>query len=192
MLCGAAIVLLSPLPASAELTEQQYVILTRVLQHGLGEDCRELVIEDQTTAGAFVLNGPETPLSEAAELIGVDLTLLLDWQKANKEFDYLAKKFALDCEYVLISTEDREKLFATAADDEPERGWRNFRREYAAAAGIIRMSKPVIAPGQQQALAYIEFDCGPSCGSGRFVTLEKVSSKDWHVNGGSLVWMAAE
>ena len=179
-------------PASAEISEQHYLVLSRVLEHGLGEECRELVIEERTTSGSFALNAPDSPLEETAELIGVKPGLLATWQRTNLDFEFLAENLSLDCTYHLISTEQREALFDSAAINEPEQGWRNFRREYADAAGIIRMSVPVFDETGQHALTYIEFDCGPSCGSGRFVVLDKSPQAGWAVSGGSLVWMAAE
>ena len=183
---------ITPLIVVAQISDQQYAVLSRVLEHGLGDECRELVIEDQTTSGAFALNTPESPLEAAAELVGVEPSTLVQWQTANQDFEYLSEKFSLDCKYHLITTKQREALFATAAGDEPERGWRNFRQQYTDAAGIIRMAIPVFDQTEQHALAYIEFDCGPSCGSGRFVVLQKNQQGDWTVAGGSLVWMAAE
>ena len=180
------------LPASAEISEQHYLVLSRVLEHGLGEECRELVIEERTTSGSFALNTPGSPLEETAELVGVKPGLLAKWQRTNLDFEFLTDNLSLDCTYHLISTEQREALFDSAAVNEPEQGWRNFRRKYADAAGIIRMSIPVFDETGQHALTYVEFDCGPSCGSGRFVVLDKSVQAGWAVTGGSLVWMAAE
>ncbi|MGR8947788.1 MAG: hypothetical protein ACU84Q_07065 [Gammaproteobacteria bacterium] len=178
--------------AFGDVSEQQYLILSSVLNHGLGKDCAEIVIEEKTTGGTIAIHTPQKPLTMVAETLGVDANLLKEWEKENTEFDYLGENFDLPCRYHLITTEQRNLIFASAAGDEPERGWRNFRRKFTDAAGIIRVAKPVIDTRQNHALAYVEFDCGPGCGSGRFVTLENKPHNTWRVTGGSLVWMAAE
>ena len=191
--CALVIGVFTPVsPVRAEISDQHYAVLSRVLEHGLGEECRELVIEERTTSGSFALNTPDSPLEATADLVGVNPNLLAKWQSVNQDFEFLTENLSLDCTYHLISKKQREALFDSAAIDEPERGWRNFRRKYADAAGIIRMSIPIFDETGEHALTYIEFDCGPSCGSGRFVVLRKSQQTGWVVTGGSLVWMAAE
>ena len=181
-----------PLVSNADVSTEQYVILSTVLKHGLEENCAEIVIEEKTTAGTIAISTPEKSIDAVAELLGIEVSLLRKWENENRDYDYLSENFALPCQYHLISAEQRDKLFSTAADNEPERGWRNFARKYPDAAGIIRMAKPTVDLEHNQALAYVEFDCGPSCGSGRFVTLSQTAGNSWQVTGGSLVWMAAE
>ena len=181
-----------PLVSNADVSTEQYAILSNVLKHGLEENCAEIVIEEKTTAGTIAIDTPEKPINTVAELLGIDVALLRKWEIENLEFEYLGENFDLPCNYHLVTAEQRDTLFSTAADDEPERGWRNFARKFPDAAGIIRMAKPTVDVENNQALAYVEFDCGPSCGSGRFVTLSKAADNSWQVTGGSLVWMATE
>ena len=178
--------------ARAELSDTQYAILSSVLTHGLGEACSTLVIEDKTTPGSFSLSTPHTSLATVAEIIGVAPEMLEDWQRANADFEFLSENFTIACDYELITTQERDALFAASEDNRPEKNWKNFRRKYQDAAGIMRMSKPVTDEGEQIALAYVEFDCGPVCGSGRFLSLTKSPAGEWQVTGGALAWMATE
>ena len=180
------------LPVRAELDETQYAILSSVLSHGLGEACSTLVIEDQTTSGSFSLSTPETSLTTVAEIIGIEPEMLEDWQRINSDFEFLSENFAIACDYQLITTEERNELFAASESNQPEQNWEKFRRKYQDAAGIMRMSKPVVDSAEENALAYVEFDCGPACGSGRFVSLSKSPTGTWQVSGGALAWMATE
>ncbi|MEM7469684.1 MAG: hypothetical protein AAF387_22770 [Pseudomonadota bacterium] len=190
------------LPASAllaELSADEYAVLNAVLNHGLGENCAEIIIEEETSSGSLALNTEKYSYARVAELVAVDMALLKSWDRHNGAFDYLGESFNLNCDYQLITKAARNKLFANAEDD-AELGWRNFRRKYPNAAGIIRLAKPFISveaskPGgapSVSALAYVEFDCGPGCGSGRFVVLNKGRDSSWETIGGGLVWMATE
>ena len=186
----------------ADISQEEYAILTTVLKHGFGDTCQEVAIEEKTSAGSIALNTGERPMPEMAELLGIPLELLVQWEKANQEFEFLEDKFELACDYHIFSAAQRSKLFSTsdsANSDKstsqslsPKNGWRNFKREFPNSAGMMRLAKPAIDPIKNEALAYVEFDCGASCGSGRFILLNKNLEDKWQVSNGSLVWMATE
>ena len=191
---------LFPACVVADVSQEEYAILTTVLKHGFGDTCQEIVIEEKTSAGSIALNTRERPMPEVAELLGIPLELLVQWKKTNQEFEFLEDKFELSCDYHIFSAEQRSKLFSTgdsANSDKPtslspENGWQNFKREFPNSVGMMRLAKPAIDPIKNEALAYVEFDCGASCGSGRFIMLNKSHEDKWQVSSGSLVWMATE
>ena len=187
---------------AAEVSPEDYAILTAVLKHGFGDECQEIVIEEKSSGGSIALNTDERPMPAMAELLGIRVELLLQWEKNNQGYEFLEEKFELPCDYHLFSAEQRSTIFSagdSANADEPngeslspENGWQNFKKTFPESVGIIRLAKPAIDNINKEALAYVEFDCGPSCGSGRFVLLDKNVEDKWRVSGGSLVWMATE
>jgi hypothetical protein len=178
--------------AVAEITAEDYSLLSTVLSHGFGDSCQEIAIEERTSAGSVALSSETRPAAEVAEILGIDQQLLTAWENANVDFDYFAERFKLTCSYQILSAQKLADIFDNTADGSPETGWRNFRKALPHLVGIMRLGKPVIDHQSNRALAYVEFDCGPTCGSGRFVSLSKDPDNRWQVSGGSLVWMASE
>lgn len=178
--------------AEAAISSLDYAILSSVLSHGLGEACNDVVVEEKTYAGSVALSNGARTLASSAEQLGLDVTLLSAWETKNRQFDYIEEKFELPCKIQVLSAQQRAEIFANQQANELTSNWQDFRRRFPKAAGIMRLSKPVIDVTGERALAYVEFDCGSSCGSGRFITLEKRAENSWQVSGGSLVWIATE
>lgn len=176
----------------ADITPEDYSLLSTVLKHGFGDNCQEVAIEQSTSAGSVALSSQDRPLTEVSEILGIDHDLLTRWRHINSTFDYLEEQFKLSCNYEILSSQELVTIFDNTQDDSPETGWRNFRKARPNLVGIMRLAKPVIDHESNSALAYVEFDCGATCGSGRFVSLTKDQENRWQVSGGSLVWMASE
>jgi hypothetical protein len=66
-------------------------------------------------------------------------------------------------------------------------GWKNFRRNYPNASSLVRFS-PVAFEGNV-ALVYVEATCGPLCGSGAVVLLERRNG-EWHVVQDAQLWIS--
>ena len=72
---------------------------------------------------------------------------------------------------------------------DPATGWARFRKRFPAAPGLLRVSRVAVDDPQLQALVYVEFACGPECGTGRLIRLAR-SGEAWLVQSGELVWVA--
>jgi hypothetical protein len=55
---------------------------------------------------------------------------------------------------------------------------------------VVRLSRVAFDAQHLQALVYLEFQCGPECGSGRLVQIARDPSGRWQVQSGELIWIA--
>ena len=140
----------------ADITAEEYTLLSAVLKHGFGESCEEVAIEEKTSAGSVALTTANRPVAEVSEILGINEAMLAKWEKINLEFDYLEERFELPCDYRILSTEKLATVFATADDDSPQTGWLNFKRSFPNLTGVMRLSKPIIDQQTNEAHAYVE------------------------------------
>lgn len=167
-----------PLPAA------EYALYSALLAHGLAPETREAVIADSTTGDpSRVVDGAAS--SARATELGTRVELLREWARLNQQVFTLERRFTLQMPYVLFAESDRDLLFR---GDNPEAGWKLFYTRYPGSDGLIRLSRAAF--DGTQALVYLEFQCGPECGSGRLVQLSRDARGNWQVDGGELIWIA--
>ena len=187
----ATALLLGVVMASARATEPalppaEYALFSALLKHGLDPSAKQAVIADTSTGDpARIVSGPAT--EARAKDLGTTLTLLTEWTRLNQRTFVFAAKFTLPVPYALMSESDRDLLFR---GDDPENGWKLFHERYPGSAGLIRLSRAALDTLAHQALVYLEFQCGPECGSGRLVQLTQTPDGGWQVDGGELIWIA--
>jgi hypothetical protein len=176
--------LVVPSMATPSLPAEEYALFSALLGHGLAPDTREAVIADTTTGDPSRVVDGTADAARATEL-GTRVELLREWARLNRQAYMLERRFTLRVPYELYAETDRELLFR---GDNPDAGWKLFYSRYPGSEGVIRLSRAAFDGAQ--ALVYLEFQCGPECGSGRLVQLSRDAAGAWQVDGGELIWIA--
>lgn len=176
----------APEPVATPDDTAEYALWSALITHGLGADAGQIVIADQTTTETGGVAAPGAKLDELAKKLDVTPALLEAWLAANDHAMPLARRFSLKVDYRLLDARQRAELF-TATD--PAAGWAKFRERFPTAPGLLRLSRAAFDPDQRRALAYIEYTCGPACGSGRLIRAER-KGQGWQVLSGELIWIA--
>ncbi len=185
--------LLSALPglargAAAEPTLEpaEYEVLSHVINHGLPADTRAIAISAQTTGDPDTLVPADADLEALAKRLDTAPGLLAGWAGLNRQHSPLARKLTLRARYELVPEALRAKIFA---GDEPALSWARFHARFPDAPGLLGVSRVAIDEARLNALVYVEFACGPECGTGRLVRLARVDGL-WQVLSGELLWAA--
>ncbi|MGD9600350.1 MAG: hypothetical protein AB7O21_00435 [Gammaproteobacteria bacterium] len=172
--------------AAPALPPHEYAIFSALLSHGLSPEARQAVIADTTTGDpARIVSGRAT--EARAQELHTTTELLREWTRLNQRTFELAHEFVLPLPYALFSEADRDLLFR---GDEPVAGWLSFFERYPGSDGVIRLSRAALDRTGTHALVYLELECGPECGSGRLVHLQRGEDAAWGVEGGELIWIA--
>lgn len=176
-------------PAVAEALPEdvaQYAVWSALLAHGLPADTQEIIIAAQTTTDTNPVVAPGANLEAVAKKLALDPALLRGWLRANESRETLTPRLTLKAKYQLLDDATRAKIFA---GEDPVANWARFKQRYPDAPGILRLSRAAFDPFQQQALVYLEFSCGPACGSGRLIHAAR-DGKGWKALSGELIWIA--
>ncbi len=178
----------APADEVAALAPEEYAVLGRVIAHGLNGTATAIVIaSDSTGIGAVPVRKGEDLRQYAAEL-GIAPDLFERWVARNRGRHGFTPSFTsltIDC--ALMNDTERAAIFAA---NDAAGSWERFFTRYPGAPGFLRLSRPALDDAHQSALVYVEFHCGPECGSGRLVTVTRAPDGEWQVAGGDLVWMA--
>jgi len=185
--------LLTALPALARaappeptLEAAEYEVLSKVINHGLPADTRAIAISAQTTGNPDSLMSADSDLEALAKRLDTTPGLLAGWAGLNRQRSPLARKLTLRARYELVADALRAKIFE---GDEPAQGWARFHARFPDTPGLLGVSRVAIDEARLNALVYIEFACGPECGTARLVRLARVDGV-WEVQGGELLWVA--
>jgi hypothetical protein len=168
------------------LTPIEYTVLSQVIGHGLPADTQAIVISAVTTGDPNSLVPADADLEALAKKLDTAPGLLAGWAGLNQQQSPLEARFTLAAKYDLLDESLRKKIFA---GEDPATGWARFRKRFPAAPGLLRVSRVAVDDPQLQALVYVEFACGPECGTGRLIRLAR-SGEAWLVQSGELVWVA--
>lgn len=150
---------------------------TDIRVHGRPLDASEVVIQDQTMWGDYLLTGfadsenldrmfedfkRDFPLADRAAL---DSFLFIN----HKPCPMLKRPFLAGTGSRLISHQEVERFSRT----DPGFWWGDFYRKYPNAAGLFTFSKVGFNADRTQAVVYRAFSCGDTCGYGSYVLLVK-------------------
>lgn len=177
------------LPAAALTpTADEYTVLSAVIAHGLPPDTKAIAIAADTTGNPEAVVPPGADLQALATQLETTPTLLYFWSTLNRQVATLEPKLTLAAKYELVDDALRAKIFA---DEDPAAGWARFHKRFPQAPGLLRVSRVALDDEQSNALVYVEFACGPTCGAGRLLRLSRVNTT-WAVLSGELMWVAGE
>jgi hypothetical protein len=107
-----------------------------------------------------------------------------DYEVSNAESYQLDDQFDLEQRYTLFSIEEHDEVFASGPD-----GWEELHKRYPDSDGYITLSKVGFDPGMSQALVYMAYGCGPTCGIGDLYYLVK-SGDTWAIQSVTLLWIS--
>ena len=173
-------------PQHTPLADADYELMSAVLKHGLDQSAKQLVIADTTTAPTLP-NASATVIEQRAADLGTTPELVRAWTELSAEHTALTRAFNLPVPYTLLTESARDLLFR---GDNPLASWKLFYARFSGSPGLIRLSRPTYTPTRQDALVYVEFDCGEACGSGTLVKVTRDVSHLWRVTGGLVLWLA--
>lgn len=92
------------------------------------------------------------------------------------------------CAALRIVSENRiDAIFAR--DTRIPHSWRGFYGEFPGAKGLIRASLPAFSPDRTTAVVYLDWECGPLCGSGLYIELTKRKT-GWHILRRESAWLS--
>lgn len=188
-LCATALALAcAGVPAAPEptLAPGEYEVLSAVLAHGLPADTRAVAVSARTTGEPDALVPSGADVEALAARLEVAPGLLAGWAALNRQRGTLEPKLKFAVRFELVSDELRAKIFA---GEEPAQGWARFHARFPDAPGLLGVSRVAIDDERQHALVYVEFACGPECGTGRLVHLAR-AAEGWQVVSGELLWVA--
>lgn len=169
-------------------TVEEYAVLSAVIAHGLPPDTKTIAISAQTTGKPDTVVPPGADLQALATTLETTPTLLYFWTNLNRQTATLEAKFTLKTRVELVDDALRAKIFA---DDDPGLGWERFHKRFPHAPGLLSVSRVALDDAHANALVYVEFACGPACGTGRLIRLSRVNAT-WAVLSGELMWVAGE
>lgn len=169
-------------------TADEYAVLSAVIAHGLPPDTKAIAISARTTGKPETVVPPGADLQALATTLETTPALLYFWTSLNRETATLEAKFTLKARVELVDDALRAKIFA---DDDPAAGWERFHKRFPHAPGLLSVSRVALDDALANALVYVEFACGPACGTGRLIRLARVNAT-WAVLSGELMWVAGE
>lgn len=169
-------------------TADEYAVLSAVIAHGLPPDTKAIAIAARTTTQPETVVPPGADLQALATQLETTPALLYYWTNLNREAATLEAKFTLKPTVELVDDTLRAKIFA---GDDPAAGWARFRKRFPHAPGLLAVSRVALDDTRTAALVYVEFACGPACGTGRLIRLSRVNTT-WAVLSGELMWVAGE
>lgn len=172
--------------AAMRISDTEIAVFETLINHGLDDDQRLLVIAAETTGDpAAIAEHGDTAAAVAADL-GVPAETLDSWIRMNATVAAIDQPLRLDVSYQLLDDHERERLFAAA---EPQLAWSQFFARYEGAPGLLRLSRAGFDDDRRHALVYVEYQCGTECGAGRLIHLARDDADSWQVKGAVLVWM---
>ncbi len=190
--CRLVVVLLccGPGPVAHALTptDEEYAVLSAVIVHGLPPDTKSIAISTQTTGRPGAVVPPGADLQALATRLETTPALLYYWSNLNQQSVALEPKFTLQPKVELVDDALRAKIFG---GDDPATGWARFHQRFPQTPGLLAVSRVALDDARTNALVYIEFACGPACGTGRLIRLSRVNAT-WAVLSGELMWVAGE
>lgn len=87
----------------------------------------------------------------------------------------------------IVSGERIDTIFAR--DNHIPHDWRGFYAEFPGANGLISASLPIFSPDRRSAVVYLEWKCGPLCGSGFYIELTKKEA-GWQISRRETAWIS--
>jgi hypothetical protein len=142
-----------------------------------------LVIQDATAANTDREKAKQDDPYFRKMFLTLAAGVVKDYQARNNEPARLKESFKLKVKYVLAEKQEIERIFKGGG------WWEDFYERYPGSEGLIILSRVGFDAGMNQALVYFHHWCGPKCGRGYYLLLEK-SSDRWQVVQRKQVWIS--
>jgi len=198
-ICVIALILLAgaAMQVRAQETDEEYKVYDAVVrgmfrdgvtQFDMNAKVSKIVIRDHTVseyASSLESENWEQVKNGIREL--TDETIA-GYEAARKDESNLKPKLDIPLEYALISDSDLRKFFPTEQGRTIEQ-WNEFYKLYPSSAGYNSFSKVGFDKQRKNALVYFINWCGPLCGTGTYVLVEK-GENGWTVKNAAMMWIS--
>lgn len=191
LLAGAAV------QVRAQQADEEYKVYDAVVremfrdgvtQFDMNAKVGKIVVRDHTVSEYAAW--PESENWDQVKIRLRDLTdeTIAGYEAARKNESDLKAKLDIPLEYVLISDSDLLKFFPTEQGRTLEQ-WNEFYKLYPSSAGYNSFSKVGFDKQRKNALVYFINWCGPLCGTGTYVLVEK-GENGWTVKNAAMIWIS--
>lgn len=174
-----------PRPLSPTPEPEEYTLWSAVISHGLDPSAKAVVLAQKTAADLRGVVPLGSKVEDVAKRLETTPQLLSRWVALNQEASTLERNFKLPLPYVLADPKALAELFK---GPDPTESWQGFAAAHPGAPGLLRLSRAALDDPGQNALVYVEFQCGARCGSGRLIRA-KLGPKGWQLLSGELIWV---
>src|SRR5262249_35928270 len=176
-----------------DIPAEEYAIYAAVIGHMFAGDkvssdsqapVKTLVIKDCTVRNDFVsIANVDEGSRMKQEFPSISQETIDDYVAKNAKSHQLTKSFDLRLKYTLTPKEKIDQIFKSGG------WWDEFYRQFPNSNGLIGLSRAGFNSSGNQALVYIEHDCGGLCGKGHYLLLEKIDQK-WGVQKKFMAWIS--
>ncbi len=143
-----------------------------------------IVIEGSTTPPGSPLFSPSATAKIARRQwpeLGDDI--LKDFQAKNEKPSVLERRFTLSVQYVLISQQELESLFAGGS------GWDEFYAKFPGSQGVLTLSRVGFNEAKDTAILYVGNQSHWLAGHGNVILMKKTGGR-WTVQAKAMMWIS--
>lgn len=156
-------------------SNEEYEVYNAVLESEKGI----LVIRDETGMDKDSRNIKDLENRGIAEIFKeVSSETLKEFLEKNETTEKLEAKFSTDINYEFISAEELKSRYDYFIDG--DMNWELFNLQYPKTGKLFTLSRVGFSKDKKQAIMFLTFWCGKTCGEGEFYILKKENSK-WKV-----------
>ena len=166
--------------------KEEVAIYREILHQGRGSARSQVLIYEESTGNTLhtIDHAEQTKLMEE---LNSQEEILNDWKEKNSRRQIITESLDLSINYKVLTKKDFNLIFK---DKDLNATWDTFAKRYKNTDGFIRLSKPGFDAQREKSIVFVEYHCGPNCGTGRFLGLKKDSSGNWVMENSTLIWMA--
>jgi hypothetical protein len=170
------------------LESEEYVVYKALLkQMFISENTKRLIIDGLTEADNFYNDYPKVRKKFTSRFKGTTE----DFITKNTEAYELNDKFNLEVKLNILNGNEREELFKELNKKGSYDEWAEILSQKYSKGGaeIIRLSRVGFNADKSQALVFVSFQCGWTCGEGNYVLLAKKEGQ-WKVKKKDMTWIS--
>src|SRR5262245_38260710 len=185
----------APCPSmKAQPTDEEYAVYSALLfDRWAGEGKSAFVIQGETTDASHSRDFDETveflkkKLQDSNPPISLESDLVESFRRIHSSSVRLDQKRLGVPNATIVPSAEIDPIFRGTG--RPDDSWGAFRNRFGGAWGIIRLSRVGFSGDHNRALLSVSGSCGPLCGSGDFVLLQKRDG-EWRVVARVMAWIS--
>tara|TARA_B100000579_G_scaffold436997_1_gene464766 strand:+ start:2256 stop:2849 length:594 start_codon:yes stop_codon:yes gene_type:complete len=166
--------------------KEEIDIYREILHQGRNFTKSQILIHEEST-GNTLQNIDRSEQMKLMKELNSQEEIFNDWTDKNTNRQIITESLDLSINHKILTKKDFNLIFK---DDDLDVTWDVFSNRYKNTDGFIRLSKPGFDTNREKSIVLVEYHCGPTCGTGRFLSLKKNSSGNWVTENSILMWMA--
>ncbi|HSI88042.1 MAG TPA: hypothetical protein VK918_03235 [Pyrinomonadaceae bacterium] len=115
--------------------------------------------------------------------------VIASYESVRKQERAITRNFDIPFDYLLISDKQLEEIFFDRSYDRSRDYWTEFYKIYPKSAGYNSFSRVAFDKPRRTALVYFVNWCGPLCGTGTYLVVEK-EDESWSVKESAQMWIS--